>query len=219
MAVPDAPAARRASHPRLALLLAVALPALAAALIVIVASGGYPRADPATGLPPPAAAPVTDVQAALGPAAPGPPRGRPAEPLRISIPGAEIAAPVDAVAVRDGALRVPAVGRAGWFAGGPRPGEVGRAVIVGHLDSRSGPALFARVPDLRPGTPVSVTDRGGKVHRYRVTRAARVARGRFPTREVYGRADAPVLVLITCGGRFVPGSGYTDNILVYARAA
>jgi len=219
MAAPDAPRSPRASHPRLRLLAAVALPALAAALIAIVVSGGYPRADPLTGLPPPAADGATDVQAGLAPAAARPRRGRPAQPLRISIPGAGVAAPVDAVAVRDGALRVPAVGRAGWFEGGPRPGEVGRAVIIGHLDSRSGPALFARVPDLSPGTPVSVTDRGGEVHRYRVTRAAQVAKNRFPKREVYGRADAPTLVLITCGGKFVAGSGYTDNILVYARAA
>ncbi len=216
MATPDASPPPRASHPRLRLLLAVALPALAAALIVVVY--GYPRADRAGGLPPPAAAGGTDVQAGLAPAADGPRRGRPAEPLRISIPGAGVAAPVDSVRVRDGALRVPAVGRAGWFEGGPRPGEVGRAVIIGHLDTRSGPALFARVPDLEPGTPVSVTDRGGEIHRYRVTRAAQVAKARFPTREVYGRADAPVLVLVTCGGKFVAGSGYTDNILVYARA-
>ena len=219
MAAPDAPPPRRASHPRLRLLVAVALPALAAALIVIVVSGAYPRAEPAAGLPPPGADGATDVQAGLAPTAARPRRGRPAKPLRISIPGAGVAAPVDAVGVRDGALRVPAVGRAGWFESGPRPGEVGRTVIIGHLDTSSGPALFARVPDLKPGTPVSITDRSGEVHRYLVTRATQVSKSRFPTREVYGRADAPVLVLITCGGKFVQGSGYTDNILVYARAA
>ena len=114
---------------------------------------------------------------------------------------------------------MPDVGTAGWYSGGPRPGEQGRAIVIGHLDTRKGPGLFARVPELPPGTAVAVTDRRGGVHRYRVVGGAQVAKDRFPARHVYGAADAPVLVLITCGGDYDPDSGYEDNVLLYARAA
>jgi sortase (surface protein transpeptidase) len=110
------------------------------------------------------------------------------------------------------------VGVAGWFSGGPRPGERGRAVVIGHLDRRRGPGLFARVPRLRPGAPITITDRAGDVHRFRVVGGAQVKKDRFPTGEVYGRAARPVLVLVTCGGPFRRGHGYRDNVLVYARA-
>ena len=111
------------------------------------------------------------------------------------------------------------MGRAGWFRGGPRPGEAGRSVIIGHLDTKSGPGLFARVPDLLPGTVVSVTDRRGDVWEYNVVGAAQVPKDRFPAEDVYGGSARPVLVLITCGGPFTEGEGYRDNVLVYARPA
>ena len=59
---------------------------------------------------------------------------RPGVPASISIPAAGSSGPVDRMGVRDGELRIPPAGRAGWFAAGPRPGELGRAVIVSHVD-------------------------------------------------------------------------------------
>jgi len=125
---------------------------------------------------------------------------------------------VEPVAAQEGVLRVPEVGRAGWYDAGPRPGEVGRAVIIGHLDTRRGPGLFARVPSLRRGSTIIVTDRLGSRHRYRVVGTAQVQKERFPADEVYGGAKAPVLVLVTCGGPFTKGEGYRDNVLLFARA-
>lgn len=119
----------------------------------------------------------------------------------------------------EGVLRVPEVGRAGWYDAGPRPGETGRAVIIGHLDTRKGPGLFARVPNLEPGSAISVTDERGARHRYLVTGTAQVRKEQFPADEVYGASSRPVLVLVTCGGPFVKGEGYRDNVLLYARAA
>jgi sortase (surface protein transpeptidase) len=118
-----------------------------------------------------------------------------------------------------GGIEVPAQGVAGWYAGGPRPGERGRAVIIGHLDSSRGAGVFARVPRLRRGSAIEVTDRRGRAHRYRVVGLTQVRKTGFPTRAVYGPARRPVLVLVTCGGPYVAGRGYRDNILVYARAA
>jgi LPXTG-site transpeptidase (sortase) family protein len=144
---------------------------------------------------------------------------RPAPPARISIPAARVDAPVDAVGAARGELAVPSLGRAGWWDGGPRPGEDGRAVIVGHLDSHSGPDVFGRVPDLSRGDAILVRDQAGGAHHYSVVGVTRVRKAKFPTDDVYGPASRPVLVLVTCGGPWDAALGhYRDNVLVYARA-
>ena len=148
----------------------------------------------------------------------GTPATRPAPPAWISIPAAGVEAPVDGLAAGPTGLGVPTLGRAGWWDGGPRPGEDGRAVIVGHLDSMTGPDVFAHVPTLAKGAPVVVRDRSGEYHRYSVVGVTRVPKAQFPTAAVYGPAARPVLVLITCGGPYDKALGhYRDNVLVYAR--
>src|SRR3954452_10284603 len=80
---------------------------------------------------------------------------RPARPARIVIPAIGVDARVIGLGLdADGALAVPArFDRAGWWAGGVRPGERGPAVIDGHVDSKTGPAVFYRLAEARPGGP------------------------------------------------------------------
>jgi Sortase domain len=215
---------------RLQLMLAAALPALLAFAAVAVMTHRPDPGIPGGGGSPGVLArlaerPLRPLEPRPGAAALGPERLepvaggiRPAPPVRISIPAAGVDARVQAVREREGTIEVPPVGMAGWFDAGPRPGEPGRAVVIGHLDTRHGPGLFARVPSLPSGTAISVLDRRGDVHRYDVVGSAEVSKGRFPTSHVYGASAAPVLVLITCGGRFQHGH-YRDNVLLYARAA
>ena len=117
---------------------------------------------------------------------------RPAPPQRISIPDAGVETVVDPVGTRRGEIEVPELGRAGWFEGGPRPGEAGRAVVIGHLDTKRGPGLFARVPAVPVGAEVRDhrPPRGGRT-RYEVVGRAQVRKDRFPTAEVYGGRVAP----------------------------
>ncbi len=143
---------------------------------------------------------------------------RPAPPARLSIPALGVAARIDPVSATRNSIEVPAVGRAGWFAAGPRPGEPGRAVLIGHLDAANGPGLFALLPGVENGTRVAITDARGAVHRFAVVGRAEVDKDSFPAQAVYGPSSNPVLVLITCGGPYTPGVGYRDNVLVYARA-
>ncbi len=144
---------------------------------------------------------------------------RPAVPDKIEIPDARVDTVVDAVGTgRGGAISVPSLGRAGWWQGGPRPGEPGRAVVIGHLDTERGPGLFARVPALRRDQAITITDRRGHLYRYLVVGTAQVRKDRFPTADVYGGSGPSALVLVTCGGPYTEGQGYRDNILVYARA-
>ena len=147
-----------------------------------------------------------------------PPGRRPGVPARISIPSAGTAGPVDRMGVKGGELQIPPPGRAGWFDAGPRPGELGRAVIVSHVDSTEGPALFYSLLKLRHGSRIAVRDRRGRLHRFAVVRLLQIEKSHFSAASVYGAAAHPVLVLITCGGPFSPDTGYRDNVILYARA-
>lgn len=118
----------------------------------------------------------------------------------------------------DGSLEPPSqFGRAGWYAKGSRPGEVGPAVIVGHVDSASGPAVFYRLDMVVPGNDVEVRDNTGAVRHFTVTEIRRYPKSSFPTAAVYGPTALPVLRLVTCTGAFDAGKrSYVDNLVVSA---
>lgn len=117
----------------------------------------------------------------------------------------------------DGALQVPpGAFPAGWFTGAPTPGELGPAIMVGHVDLK-GPGVFFRLHSLEPGDRVVVTRADGSKPVFRVSRVERFPKDRFPTRLVYGNLDHPGLRLITCGGTFNTATGhYEDNFVAFA---
>jgi sortase (surface protein transpeptidase) len=106
---------------------------------------------------------------------------------------------------------------AGWYEGGTRPGDPGSAVILGHVDSTLGPAVFYRLRELRPGDRVEVVRAGGSRIAFTVERVEQYDKRRFPTAEVYYPTLEPMLRLVTCGGAFNYATGhYTDNVIVFA---
>ncbi len=117
-----------------------------------------------------------------------------------------------------GALQVPAKASvAGWYTGSSRPGAIGAAVIVGHIDSLSGPGVFFRLRLLRPGRLVYVRRADGSLAVFRVTAVHSYPKAEFPTQAVYGPAPNAQLRLITCGGEFNFATGhYLSNVIVYA---
>jgi sortase (surface protein transpeptidase) len=144
---------------------------------------------------------------------------RAARPVRIEIPAIGVRAPVIPLGLNpDRTLEVPTdFGETGWWTGGPRPGERGPAVVAGHVDSKTGPAVFFRLGDLRSGDEIVVVRRDGSRTRFRVQRSERYPKGDFPTAKVYGSTPGPTLRLITCGGDFDRSTGhYLDNTVVYA---
>jgi sortase (surface protein transpeptidase) len=109
---------------------------------------------------------------------------------------------------------------AGWYTGGPKPGEVGPAAIIGHVDSHTGAGIFHRLRELRPGDDVHVRRADGSVVSFVVQGIEKHPKDEFPTERVYGNTDTPQLRLITCGGTFDRSErSYTDNIVVYAQLA
>ncbi|MER7278948.1 class F sortase [Dactylosporangium sp. NPDC000244] len=116
-----------------------------------------------------------------------------------------------------GVLESPKVfGEAGWFTGGTYPGDAGPAVLAGHVDSKTGPAVFYRLHELAAGDTVDV-QRGDGWLTFRVTASEHYAKAQFPSARVYGPTPVPELRLITCGGTFDQARhSYRDNLVVYA---
>jgi hypothetical protein len=140
-------------------------------------------------------------------------------PTRVRVAAIGLDSSLETLHVANGVLQAPTrFDRAGWYADGTSPGDVGPAVIAGHVDSKGGPAIFYRLRELTTGDRIEVL-RGGKVLRFVVTRTAWYPKKDFPTNEVYGPAPDRQLRLITCGGVFDHKlRSYKDNLVVYAVA-
>ena len=109
---------------------------------------------------------------------------------------------------------------AGWYRLGPRPGEPGSAVILGHVDSTSGPAVFYRLRELRRGDQILVGRADGSSVRFVVDRIGQYPKKWFPTDQVYYPTLTPELRLVTCGGQFDFSTGhYKSNVIVFATKA
>ncbi len=150
-------------------------------------------------------------------------RARPAAlPVGLEIPGIGVRARVIRLGLNpDRSLEVPQdFAETGWWSGGPRPGDRGPAVIVGHVDSKTGPAVFYRIRELGPGDEIAVVRGDGSRARFVVQGSEQYPKADFPTARVYGRTPGPTLRLITCSGTFDRSTGhYLSNTVVYARAA
>ncbi|MFV2027316.1 MULTISPECIES: class F sortase [unclassified Micromonospora] len=145
----------------------------------------------------------------------------PSRPIRIAVPSLDIRAPVHSVGLADdGSIAVPALHRhnqAGWYDGGPTPGQFGPAIIVGHADTRDGPSVFHDLADIEPGATVEVTRRDRVVAVFEVNSVDYFGKDELPIEQVYGDYARPGLRLITCGGEWLgDGIGYADNIVVFA---
>lgn len=140
-------------------------------------------------------------------------------PVRLRIPALHVDTRLQRLGVQaDGTIAVPgSPDIAGWYERGPRPGQPGPAVILGHVDSQSGPGVFVNLRNVRLGTTVVVDRADGSTVTFRVTAVSRVAKTQFPTDLVYAPTLDPTLRLVTCGGSFDRARGsYRDNVIAYA---
>ena len=107
---------------------------------------------------------------------------------------------------------------AGWYSGGVVPGAIGPAIIAGHVDSPTGPAVFARLAQLSHGrSRSSITMSDGAELSFTITGSMQSPKSAFPTADVYSNVPDAELRLITCDGFFDASVGhYTDNLIVFA---
>ncbi len=172
---------------------------------------------------------VTLAEASAAPSRPTPPpqpppaQTAPSEqapaPVAIDIPDIGVRSNLVSLALDGtGMLNGPEdYGVAGWWTGGPTPGSTGAAVVVGHVDSYRGPAVFFKLPTLQPGNRIEVRRLDGSTVAFTVDAIRQFPKDSFPTEMVYGPTTRPELRLVTCGGIFDRRKkSYTDNVVVFA---
>jgi len=106
----------------------------------------------------------------------------------------------------------------GWYKNGATPGEVGSSVILGHVDSYEGPAIFYDLRELEEGDEVFIERLDGTAATFIVTGTETVSQDEFPTLAVYGPTEEPALRLVTCTGVYSHGTlRYSHNLIVYGK--
>jgi hypothetical protein len=122
--------------------------------------------------------------------------------------------------LQDGSLETPDVFShdVGWFDEGVTPGEVGTAILTGHVDTINGPSVFARLNEVVPGDTIKIKRADGNVAVFRVTKTEAFEQNSFPSEIVYKESSLPEIRLITCGGVFDESTQrYSHNTVVFAR--
>jgi sortase (surface protein transpeptidase) len=139
-------------------------------------------------------------------------------PIRITIRSIGVNTQVGTLGLQpDHQVMVPTNTRfVGWYMDGPPPGQIGSAVILGHVDSTKGPGVFFDLKSLKVGDRVTVVLASGTVTNFSVTKVVQYSKSSFPDRLVYGSHGTRSLQLVTCGGTFDHATGhYESNIVVF----
>ena len=225
---PGSPSSRTASD-TVTLGRALLWPAAVAGLgMLLIYNSIGPAADDKPPAPPAAAAPAapSSSSAASVPrqaspsAVTAPPLSR-SVPVRLKIPAIAVDAPFTPLSIgADGRLNAPPVNDrnlVGWFQGGVTPGERGASIVAGHVDTKTGPAVFLQLQFLRPGATVDITRADGMVATFKVDTVETFSKAKFPDKRVYADTPDAQLRLITCGGNYDRKvKDYEDNVVVFA---
>lgn len=201
---------------------------MAGALLVVLAV--VPAVSAAAPPPQPSTASPGDGAASAEPTAPpasssavpaGPVLAR-SVPTRLDIDAIGVHSPLLQLgADAEGSVQVPPLekdSKAGWFQESPTPGQLGPAVLVGHVDSAQfGPGVFYRLGAMQVGQQIQVTRSDATVAEFVVDRVESYPKDTFPSLQVYGNTSDAQLRLITCGGVFDRATrNYQDNIVIFA---
>jgi len=169
-----------------------------------------------------APAPVASAAGHIGPAAAKGPVLHHSLPVAVDIPAIGVRSTLlDLGRNQDGSMAVPnlltSADEAAWYKYSVTPGQVGTAVIEGHVDSYAGPAVFFRLGALRPGNHINVKLADGITAVFRVTGVREYAKDEYPANTIYAPSDYAALRVITCGGDFDPTTGhYLSSVVVFA---
>ncbi len=142
-------------------------------------------------------------------------------PRRVRIEAIGVDAPLTGLDLeKDGRLASPAdsdKNLAGWYRSGVTPGSDGTAIIAGHVDIPTGPAVFYHLGALKKGMRVQVTRADGRTAHFTVDAVEVYDAEDFPDDKVYADRGRPELRLITCGGGYDKKRGrYRGNVVAFA---
>lgn len=143
------------------------------------------------------------------------------EPVRLTIPKLSVKVIVEPVKLdSQGRIDVPSnFLNVGWYSLGPKPGEVGSAVIDGHFDTPSGaPSVFWDLKTLAPGDTVYIEDQNGKTYRFTVEKVVSYPLEHVPMADIVKNAPESRLNLITCGGSWDQARHiYNERVVVFSK--
>ena len=193
-------------------MVAVVVLLLIGAGFIVAGLGGNRGSDPIHG-----ALPVA------GNAAPVAAQARPAVaahsvPVSLRIPALGVSSSLSQLGLNaDKSPQVPTkYEEPGWYKLGPAPGQMGSAVILGHVDDKKGPAVFYKLGSLKAGDKVDVSLTDGVIVHFVVKNVATYLKAQFPSQQVYGSHGYSGLQLVTCGGKFDSATGhYLSNVVAY----
>lgn len=145
-----------------------------------------------------------------------------AAPVRIQIPSINLNTQLTELAVNstDQPSAPPNPWVPGWYPASPAPGDVGPAIIAGHLDTYTGPAIFWRLSQVQVGNTILISRADGTTITFDIYKVQAVSQQNFPSQEVYGPTPFPELRLLTCAGTWSSAiQRYSQNLVVFARLA
>jgi LPXTG-site transpeptidase (sortase) family protein len=141
-------------------------------------------------------------------------------PTRLVIGKLNIDAPFVELGLQsNGKIQVPEGGsEVGWYKYGPTPGEIGPSVVVGHLNTINGAAVFYDLNKLETGDKFEIEREDGKTAKFEVISKEVVPQDNFPTEKIYGPTNFAAIRLITCHGTYQRDKGhYSDDLVVYGK--
>jgi sortase (surface protein transpeptidase) len=168
-----------------------------------------------------APAPAASAAGKIGPGGQGPALHQ-SPPVSVAIPAIGVQSRLLHLGRNnDGTMQVPdlltSANEAAWYRYSVTPGQIGTAVIEGHVDSYQGPAVFFRLGALRPGNHINVTLADGITAVFRVTGVREYAKAEYPANTIYAPAHYAALRVITCGGDYDSATGhYLGSVVVFA---
>ncbi|MDF9811515.1 class F sortase [Streptomyces sp. SPB162] len=154
-----------------------------------------------------------------------PPVGAPplpaSRPTLLTIPDIGVSAPFTPLRIgASGKLDPPRAddnNLVGWYEAGPTPGEHGNSIVAGHVDTKTGPAVFYLLDMVKPGSTAEITRADGVIAKFKVDSVEVFSKDHFPDQRVYADTPNAQLRIITCGGTYDQSKkDYTDNIVVFA---
>lgn len=141
-------------------------------------------------------------------------------PARLRIPSLNIDAPVQYTGITlAGNMGTPSnFTDVAWYKYGTVPGDVGSAVIDGHVDNGLSLAgVFKHLPDIQPAADIYITERSGNELHFVVKDISSYDYRSAPTSLIFGEHDARLLRLITCEGAWMPNDRtYKQRLVVTA---
>ncbi|KZE63968.1 hypothetical protein AWM68_12720 [Fictibacillus phosphorivorans] len=139
-------------------------------------------------------------------------------PASIEIPALDVNTEIEKVGrLKNGQMGVPkGFDTVGWFSEGAKPGAPGNAVMAGHVDSKTGPAIFYKLEDLERGDEIIVKDNDKQTLTFVVTGKEKYDRKNAPVDKIFDYAYGSKLNLITCTGNFNRDEGtHEERLVVY----